>query len=330
MVVKSNAFDTWRSTLSFYLLKQNAVRAMHVSGSNTLIDQLDSDLDMITNIPPRPIPSTKLAPSATLAHALGKHWREYLMEAAELATLMFFICLFETLIYSGESPLRHWELSNVAESFLMGSAVAVTTWLIIQSPLGRRTGAHFNPAITLTYFYLNRVHRWDTFFYIVFQFVGSIIGVLIAHEFLGHRLATPPVSYVITTPGSSGTIVAFVAEFVLSGLLMGIVLFATNMWPLAKFSPIMVAGITVLYYVLCPSLSGYSVNPARSFSSAFFAGIWHGIWIYFAAPCTGMLAAAVTYLHWRGSEKVYCAKIFHDLHSVCPFNCHFDQLRRKT
>ncbi len=211
----------------------------------------------------------------------------------------------------------------------MGSAVAVTTWSIIHSPFGRRTGAHFNPAITLTYFYLNRVHRWDALFYIIFQFVGGITGVLMAHELLGHRLSTPPVCYVITIPGGYGTIVAFIAEFVLSGLLMGIVLCATNRWPLAKFSPIMVTGITVLYYVLCPSLSGYSVNPARSFSSAFFARIWQGICVYFAAPCMGMLAAAMTYLRKRGPEKVYCAKIFHDLHSVCPFNCHFDQLCRK-
>ena len=248
------------------------------------------------------------------------------MEAAELAVLMFFICSFGTLIYSYDSPMKNWALSNVAKSFLMGIGVAATTLLIIRSPFGRRTGAHFNPAITLTYFYLGRVHRWDTFYYIASQFAGAFLGVFIAHELFGQRLSAPPVCYVITTPANHRNVIAFVAEFVLSGLLMGIVLFATNHWPLAKFSPIAVAVITVCYYVLCPSLSGFSVNPARSFSSAMFAWVWQGIWVYFAAPCIGMLTAAAIYLRNTGPEKIYCAKVFHDLQSTCPFNCHLYQL----
>ncbi len=72
---------------------------------------------MIANMPPYPSIVTQLAPSATLMQALAKHWKEYLMEADELATLMFFICSFGTWIYSGESPVRHWELSNTTKSF---------------------------------------------------------------------------------------------------------------------------------------------------------------------------------------------------------------------
>jgi len=276
-------------------------------------------------MPPGPFPVTRLASSASLVQAFATHWREYLMEAAELATLMFFICSFGTLIYSPASPLELWGLSNVAKSFLMGIAVAATTLLIIRSPFGRRTGAHFNPAITLTYFYLARVHRWDTLYYIAFQFTGGLAGILLAHALLGRDLSAPPVCYVITTPGIYGNAIAFAAEFLLSGLLMGVVLFAANRWPLARFSPLAVAGITVFYYVLCPSLSGFSVNPARSFSSAVFAWIWQGIWVYFAAPGVGMLAAAVVYIRSFGLEQVYCAKVFHDLRSACPFNCRFYQ-----
>lgn len=279
---------------------------------------------------PRPFPVTQLAPSASLIQAFATHWREYLMEAAELALLMFFICSFGTVIYSYDSPLKHWGLSNVGKSFFMGIAVAVTTLAIIRSPFGRRTGAHFNPAITLTYFYLARVHRWDALYYIVSQFAGALVGVLIAHELLGHCLSAPPVSYVTTTPGVYGNSVAFTAEFLLSGLLMGAVLFATNRLSLARFSPLAVAGITVFYYVLCPSLSGFSVNPARSFSSAIFAWIWQGIWVYFAAPCLGMLAAAVIYIRSPRLGRVYCAKVFHDLRSTCPFNCRLDQLYRES
>ena len=64
------------------------------------------------------------------------------MEAAELVALMFCICLFGTLLYSGASPLEPLGLSRINKAFLMGVAVAITTSLIIRSPFGpthRRT-----------------------------------------------------------------------------------------------------------------------------------------------------------------------------------------------
>jgi aquaporin Z len=254
------------------------------------------------------------------------HWREYLMEAAELCVLMISICLFSTLIYSSASPLRALPLSGTAKAFLMGVAIAITTGFIIRCRFGRRTGAHFNPSITLAYFYLGRIHRWDALYYVAFQFAGALAGVFLAYQVLGDRLSGPPVRYVITTPGAYGSLLGFVAEFVLSGILMAVVLFATNHRGLARFSPFIVALVTVFYYGLCSSLSGFSVNPARSFSSAIFAWIWQGIWIYFLAPSLGMLAAASIYARSEGRQNVYCAKVFHDLKSTCPFPCHIDRL----
>jgi hypothetical protein len=63
-------------------------------------------------MPSRPYAVTQLSPSASLAQALKIHWREYLMEAAELGVLMFCICLFGTLLYSSASPLTPLGLSR--------------------------------------------------------------------------------------------------------------------------------------------------------------------------------------------------------------------------
>ena len=252
------------------------------------------------------------------------------MEAVELGLLMICICLAGALVYSGGSPLRRLPLSFTARSFLMGGMVAVSTFLIIRSPYGRRSGAHLNPAITLAYLWLDRIHRWDAVSYVIAQFTGGLAGVFLAYQMLGHHLSAAPVRYVVTIPGEHGSAIAFLAEFLLSALLMGIVLFATNHRDLARFSPLMVALITVFYYVLCSSISGFSVNPARTFSSAFFAWIWNGIWIYFAAPSLGMLAAAAVYIRSMGPGNVYCAKLFHDLSSTCPFNCRFEELVTRT
>jgi aquaporin Z len=273
---------------------------------------------------------TTLAPSASLAEAISTHWREYLMEGTEIGVLMLSTCIWGTLIYSNESPLNLRALSQASKSTLMGTAIAITTFLIIRSPFGRRSGAHFNPAVTFTFLWLGRIHRWDAAGYIAAHFAGAVAGVLAAREILGLRLSTPSVRYMVTLPGKYGSVIAFLFEFLLSGLLMGTVLYASNHRLSARFTPAFVALLTIFYYVLSSSISGFSVNPARSFSSALFAWIWQGIWIYFSAPCLGMLTAAAIYIKRMGLNRVYCAKVFHDMKSRCPFRCHFERMYQQT
>ena len=251
------------------------------------------------------------------------------MEAAELGALMFCTCLFSTLLYSAGSPLQKLALPERVKPVLMGVAVATVTFLIIRSPFGRRSGAHINPAITLTYLWLGRIHRWDAICYMTAHFTGAVVGVLLARLTLGKHLSSAPVRYVVTLPGMKGSLIAFAAELMLAAVLMGIVLFASNHRRLAPFSPLFVAMITVSFAALGSSISGFSVNPARSFSSALFAWLWRGIWIYFAAPALGMLGAAAAYIRTMGPNRVYCAKVFHDLQSPCPFPCRFYQLYQK-
>jgi aquaporin Z len=248
------------------------------------------------------------------------------MEAGELATLMFCICAAGVLFYGRHSVVANAGLSLAARSALMGATVAGATFLIIRSPFGRRTGAHFNPALTLAYLSVARIHRWDALGYILAQFLGGVFGVSVARQILGADLPDLPVRYAVTLPGHNGTLFAFAAELLTSFILMAVVLISSNHRRLAKYSPLFVALVTVFYYVFSTSISGYSVNPARSFSSALFANTWHGIWIYFIAPGLGMVAAADGYKRIAGSDHIYCAKVFHDLRSRCPFACRFHTL----
>lgn len=65
------------------------------------------------------------------------------MEGTELGSLMLSTCIVGTLLYSTDSPLNYLELSRGFTSVLMGTAIAVTTFLIIRSPFGRRSGVSF-------------------------------------------------------------------------------------------------------------------------------------------------------------------------------------------
>jgi aquaporin Z len=243
---------------------------------------------------------------------------------------MLSTCIWGTLLYSRESPLKGLDIPGALDSFLMGIAIALTIFLIIRSPFGRRSGAHLNPGVTLTFLWLGRVHRWDAACYIAAHFAGAAAGVLAARQILGMRLSAAPVRYMVTLPGSYGSAIAFLCEFLLSGVLMGTVLYASNHRLLSRFTPLFVALLTVLYFAFSSSIAGFSVNPARSFSSALFAWIWQGIWIYFLAPCLGMLTAAALYVRRMGLDQVYCAKVFHDRRSICPFPCRFERMDQKT
>jgi aquaporin Z len=252
------------------------------------------------------------------------------MEATELGALMLSTCVWGTLVYSDESLFQSLRLSAVSKSTVMGIAVAVTTFMIIRSPFGRRSGAHMNPSVTLTFLWLGRVHRWDAAWYIAAHFIGAIAGVLAARQILGLRLSDPSVQYMVTVPGEHRSAITFLGEFLLSAILMAVVLYSSNHRRLARLTPTLVAILTILFFVLSPSKSGFSINPARTLSSALFAANWQGVWIYFAAPCLGMLSAAAIYVKTVGLNRVYCAKLFHDMRSVCPFRCQFEHVYEET
>ena len=67
-------------------------------------------------------PITDLPASSSLQVVIATHWREYLMEAAELGALMLGICLFGTLFYSSASPLADLALPHSIKAVLMGFA----------------------------------------------------------------------------------------------------------------------------------------------------------------------------------------------------------------
>jgi aquaporin Z len=134
---------------------------------------------------------------------------------------------------------------------LMGVAMGVTAVLIIHSPMGKRSGAHFNPAITLTYFRLHKIDKWDAAFYVVFQFIGGVAGVGFAAILLGSSIAAPEVNYAVTVPGPQGTTAAFFAEFFMATVLMAVVLWSSNTPPLAKYTSYFVGVLIALYILVC-------------------------------------------------------------------------------
>lgn len=254
-----------------------------------------------------------------MIEALKRHWPEYLMEAAGLGMFMISAAVSTIALFHPASPVEHFVASGLLKRVLVGTAMGLTAVGLIYSPWGQQSGAHFNPAVTLSFFSLGKVDPWDAVFYIVAQFAGATAGVLLVTATLRRAISDPSVNYIVTIPGSRGVGIAFLAEFIMSFGLMLTVLAVSNNPRLARFTGIFAGALIAIYITVEAPISGMSMNPARTFASALPAHLWTALWVYFTAPSLGMLAAVQTYLWRKGSGAVFCAKLQHSDTKRCIF-----------
>lgn len=243
------------------------------------------------------------------------------MEAAGLGIFMLSACIFATALEYPGSPLQQSIANPIIRRALMGLAMGLTAVGIIYSPWGKQSGAHINPSITIAFLRLGKIEPWDAVFYMTAQFIGGLSAVLIIAFLLGGALSHPSVNYVVTIPGTDGTGIAFLAEFVISFILMSVVLVATNTQKLARWTGLLAGVLVATYITVETPFSGMSMNPARTLASALPAHLWTALWVYFTAPLAGMLSAAELYLRIGGAHEVFCAKLHHQNNKRCIFRC---------
>jgi aquaporin Z len=231
---------------------------------------------------------------------LWLHWKELLIEAWALGTFMISAALCTILIESTIGP-EHRILKNL----LTGLAMGITAIGIIYSPWGRLSGAHMNPAMSFTMLMLKKMDRYTAWLYIAVQFIGGIIGLEIINLFFKDKLMQSNINYVQTLPGPPGILVAFSGEFIISFMLILMVLFSGNEKTTRRYTGLF-AGILITLFITFESpLSGMSMNPARTLASAFVAGNFHYVWLYFLAPVAGMLSAAFSWKWWICKKNTF-------------------------
>src|SRR5580700_6898668 len=103
------------------------------------------------------------------ADSLRRHWPEYLMEAGESGCYLFSACALATLLWHPASPLQQYLRNDAVRRMLMGAGMGATIILIVHSPWGKQSGAHFNPAVTLAFYRLRKGTSWDALFYCASQ-----------------------------------------------------------------------------------------------------------------------------------------------------------------
>lgn len=184
-----------------------------------------------------------------------------------LAVFMISAAVFAVLIFHPEF-LGSKSMPPMLRRGLMGAAMGATAAGLIYSPVGKYSGAHMNPSVTLAFLLLGKVQVLDAAFYIAAQCVIGYLGMKLAHVVLGKFVEHDSVGYVTTKPGVAGVRTAAIAEFSMSYVLLLVVLYANNNIATHRFTGVIAGALLAALVMFLAPLSGVGINPARTLASA--------------------------------------------------------------
>jgi aquaporin Z len=253
-------------------------------------------------------------------------WRELAAEFVGTALLLVLGLSAVVADFSPGSPIVTAIPSEDLRRLLTGVLFAGSATLIVYSPLGRISGGHINPAVTLAFYRLGKITGRSAIGYVLAQIAGGILGAILV--VLAWRTRATSVDVGATVPGKGGVWASVGAE---AAGTFGLVLLILNLVDRPRLMPFTAAAagalVAVLVFVEAP-VSGTSLNPARSLGPALAGTTWSGLWVYLAAPPIGALAAAALYRRRR--RTVACGKLIHDNAYACHFlDCRYTPPERR-
>ena len=167
--------------------------------------------------------------------------------------------------------------------------------------IGRVSGAHINPAVTLAFWSVRRFPAGAVLPYILAQCSGAVAAGLVLRMIFGSA------GGVGATLPRVPLVSAFVIEWILSFALMFVIMAVATTERVTFGSASLAVGLTVGFCAFVGGpLTGASMNPARSVGPAVASGLWHAHWIYWLAPITGMMVAARVYPLCLPSDSCCC------------------------
>lgn len=189
---------------------------------------------------------------------------------------------------------------NTATAGMLSHAGVAMTWgLIVMTMIytfGERSGAHFNPAVSIALVAAQKLPARSLCWYILSQCAGALMASALL------RILFPgDVSLGTTAPAGTAQ-QSFLLEVCLSFLLMLVILhLSTASKETGLFSGVIVGGVVGLEAMFAGPVCGASMNPARSLAPALISGQTVFLWLYVLAPVTGMLLAVPVHRHVSNS-----------------------------
>ena len=172
---------------------------------------------------------------------------------------------------------------------------------VLAYAFGPISGTNINPAVTLGLLLAGRLSIKDAVGYWVAQFLGATAGAGLLATFVGSFGVTDYTGGLGTNSYDNGAISmtgAFVLEMVLTAVFVLVILLATEKAATPTMAGAAIGFTLVLVHIVGIPLTGTSVNPARSFGPALFAGgeALGQVWLFIVAP---MIGAVIAWAVWK-------------------------------
>ncbi len=196
---------------------------------------------------------------------------------------------------------------------MLGIAIAFGLSIVAAAySVGHISGAHLNPAVSLGMVTAGRMSPGEFFPYVAAQILGALVAALIILV-----IANGTADYSVAENGLGqngfgegylgeyGLVSAFVFEFVMTFVFVTVILGATSAAQPAAFAGLVIGLTLAAIHLVGINVTGVSVNPARSFGPAVFAGggALADLWLFFVAPLAGGAAAGLLNAASGSSEE---------------------------
>ncbi len=240
----------------------------------------------------------------------GLHWLPWLCELGGTAILLLGGLSAVFLDVGPSSPVAAHVPSASLRLLLTGVLFAGTGSLVAISPLGRLSGAHLNPVVTLAFWTQRKVYHHDLLGYVIAQIVGAVAATAVLAVLLGPTASAMHLG--ATQPGRGLTDPeAAVVEALMTASLVLLIFVMTSHRRTARWTPL---GAWLLIAALVwqgTPYTGTSLNRARSLGPALLAPELAHLWVYLVGPVLGGLLAVAVFALFKDTE-VLTAKLFHD------------------
>lgn len=234
-------------------------------------------------------------------------WGIFVSELIGTAMLVLVGLSLVIFMFGAGTPMARLLPDEGLRRLITGFLFGTTGALIALSPVGKISGAHINPVVSLGFRLMGKLSLSRALVYVLAQCVGGTLGVL---PLLLWGQMGRSVTFGATVPGTSfSTTTVFVGEVVTTFTMIALLTVFLAFRKIRPFTPALFPPLYAVMVWLEAPLSGTSTNPARSLGPALISGQWQGWWIYWLGPLLGTLLAllACSYL----AKRIEVAKLYY-------------------
>ena len=214
--------------------------------------------------------------------------KKYISEFVGTFALTFFACGVAVIVGCNSAA------GIIATSLAFGLVIVANAYAI-----GNISGCHINPAVSIAMFLSKKMNAKDLGFYILFQVLGALAGSAMLGVILGSfdTLGANGFGGYLVTGGVVTAGTAFLTEIVLTFFFVLAILGVTSKKENSQVAGIVIGLTLVLVHLIGISITGTSVNPARSLAPALLQGgeALSQVWVFIVAPIVGGALAAFFY-----------------------------------